>query len=170
MGLFKEVKKPVIKAAPAGVGEVSALRPIFVEKSAPCSSGCPNGNQIRDVLVMIAQAKDYGLTTEQACQKAWSRIVERNPLPAITGRVCPHPCEDACNRSAKDGAVAFHAIERVLGDFGIARKLKLPRMAGDARSQRIAVIGAGPAGLSCAYQLARRGYGVTIFESLSRPG
>ncbi len=170
MGLFKEVRKPVIKVAPAGVGEISPLRPLFVAKSAPCSSGCPNGNQIRDLLVMIAQAKDYGLTTEQAFEKAWNRIVERNPLPAITGRVCPHPCEDACNRNAKDGAVAFHEIERMLGDFGIARKLKLPRITSDARPQKIAVVGAGPAGLSCAYQLARRGYGVTIFESLSLPG
>ncbi len=170
MGLFKEVKKPVIKTAPAGTGEISPLRPVFVAKAPPCASGCPNSTQIRDLAIMIAQAKDYGLTTEQSFERAWDRIVEGNPFPAITGRVCPHPCEEACNRNAKDGAVAFHAIERMIGDFGIARELKLPRTHDELRPERVAVVGAGPAGLSCAYQLARRGYHVTMLEGFPLPG
>jgi len=168
MVLFKEVKKPVIRTT--GAGEMSPLRPLFVAKAPPCASGCPNGHQIRDLLVMIAQAKDYGLTTEQAFERAWNRLAERNPFPAITGRVCPHPCEEACNRNAKDGAVAFHAIERMLGDFGLAHSFKLPRIVGEPRAEKVAVVGAGPAGLSCAYQLTRRGYSVTIFESFPLPG
>jgi len=170
MGLFKEVKKPVIKTAVAGGGEISPLRPLFAAKAAPCASGCPNGNQIREVLAIIAQAEGYGLSTEQAFERAWNRIVELNPFPAITGRVCPHPCEGACNREAKDGAVAFHEIERTLGDFGLARNLQLPRINSDQRHERIAVVGAGPAGLSCAYQLERRGYSVTIFEGFPLAG
>jgi NADPH-dependent glutamate synthase beta subunit-like oxidoreductase/Pyruvate/2-oxoacid:ferredoxin oxidoreductase delta subunit len=169
MGLFKEVKKPVIKTVFPAADEISPLRPLFVAKAPPCASGCPNGNEVRGSLVMIAQAKDYGLSTEQAFERAWNHIVERNPFPAVTGRICPHPCEESCNRNAKDGAVALHAIERMLGDFGIARKLKLPR-ATEQHKEKIAVAGAGPAGLSCAYQLARRGYCVTVFESLALPG
>jgi NADPH-dependent glutamate synthase beta subunit-like oxidoreductase/Pyruvate/2-oxoacid:ferredoxin oxidoreductase delta subunit len=170
MPLFKEVKKPVIKAAAAAGAEISPLRPAYVAKAPPCSGGCPSGADIRGWLTTIAQAEAYGRTNEEAYRIAWHIITDRNPFPAVCGRVCPYPCEDACNRRLKDGAVAINALEQFIGDFGIAHGLKLPRLTSGKHTEAIAVIGAGPAGLSCAYQLARRGYPVTVFEAFSRPG
>jgi NADPH-dependent glutamate synthase beta subunit-like oxidoreductase/Pyruvate/2-oxoacid:ferredoxin oxidoreductase delta subunit len=170
MALFKEVKKPVIRATSAAGAEISPLRPRYSEKTPPCVGHCPNGADIRGWLTTIAQAEAYGRSNEQALTEAWLKITERNPFPAVCGRVCPHPCEADCNRKNKDGPVAINALERFIGDFGIAKDLTLPRLAEEKRPEKIAVIGSGPAGLSCAYQLSRRGYGVTVFEAFSEPG
>lgn len=170
MGLFKEVKKPVIKSGAGSGGEISNLRPRYIEKTPPCIGNCPSGTDIRGVLTTIAQAEAYGRTTEQAYEIAWRMILENNPFPATCGRVCPHPCEAGCNRNDKDGPVAINAIERFLGDFALAKGLKPASLTQEKFSEKVAVVGAGPAGLSCAYHLARRGYSVTVFEAFSKAG
>lgn len=102
-------------------------------------------------------------------RRAWLKILETNPLPGVCGRVCYHPCEFACNRAEIDSIVATHALERYVADSN--RQEPLPASSPYMpRPERVAVIGSGPAELSCAYHLARRGYPVVIFESEGRPG
>lgn len=176
MGLLKKkdsskLKKSMERLAGRRTGgEISSLRPQLVEKPPPCSIGCPSGNDVRGILTLIAQREKLGLTLEDAMDRAWRLEVETNPFPAVMGRVCPHPCEDGCNRREKDGAVAINSVERALGDWGIERELGLERKVSENRKERVAVVGAGPSGLSCAYHLARRGYQVTVFESFDQPG
>jgi NADPH-dependent glutamate synthase beta subunit-like oxidoreductase len=119
---------------------------------------------------VISQRATFGYSESEALEKAWNMVVDRNPFPATMGRICPHPCESGCNRSDKDGAVAVNAMERYLGDQAIENKLKLPVIDATARSESVGVIGSGPAGLSFAYQMARRGYPVTVYDRNDAPG
>jgi NADPH-dependent glutamate synthase beta subunit-like oxidoreductase len=141
-----------------------------LEKQAPCQVECPNSGNVRGWLGIIAQRRKHGLSLEQAYDKAWEELVQLNPFPATIGRICPHPCETRCTREGKDGAVSINALERFLGDWAIDRKLPLPRVDGQRYTESIGVIGSGPAGLSFAYQMARRGYSVTLYEKRDQPG
>jgi Pyruvate/2-oxoacid:ferredoxin oxidoreductase delta subunit len=170
MALFKAVKKPVIRSS-AGTGEVSSARPRFIPKTPPCESVCPTAGNVREWLVPIAQHEANGHTSAQAFELAWRKVTEKNPFPAICGRACQHGCEQACNRKGKDGPVAINAVEQFLGDYAISNGLKLA--AADTAvpgGPTVAIVGAGPAGLSCAYHLARLGYRVTLFEAAGKPG
>ena len=140
------------------------------EKRPPCQSECPNSGDVRGWLGIIAQHEKTGLSLDEAYDRAWAKIAERNPLPATMGRICPHPCEDRCTRRDKDGAVSINAMERFLGDWAISRNLPLPADGAEQYPESIGVIGSGPASLSFAYQMARRGYAVTIYEKHDRPG
>lgn len=171
MGLFKDVKKPVIKQHGAEGSDISTSRPAYIPKTAPCMHSCPSGTDIRGWLVPLAQHKDYGRTPEQAFEAAWRTILEHNPFPAICGRVCQHPCELNCNRKAKDGAIAINQLEQFIGDFAIEHGLR-PQLPEEVRTDgaRIAIVGAGPAGLSAAYHLARAGHHVTVYDAAPRAG
>jgi Pyruvate/2-oxoacid:ferredoxin oxidoreductase delta subunit len=170
MGLFKEVKKPVIKHSAADAG-VSTHRPAYIAKTAPCIHSCPSGTDVRAWLVALAQHQAYGRTPAQAFELAWRKILEHNPFPAICGRVCQHPCELNCNRKAKDSPLAVNKLEQFVGDFAIANAMRAEKPASRGEvSPRIAVVGAGPAGLSAAWHLARKGYAVTVIDAAPRPG
>jgi NADPH-dependent glutamate synthase beta subunit-like oxidoreductase len=146
------------------------IRPEQLPKQPPCQAGCLSGTDIRGWITMVAQRRRLGLTDEEAYTRAWRMIVDKNPFPAVMGRICPHPCEAGCNRRDKDGAVSVNQLERFLGDWGLAHDKRLERLETDAKPDSIGVIGSGPAGLSFAYQMARRGYRVTVYESSDSPG
>jgi len=131
------------------------LRPRFDNKISPCNEGCPAGQDIEGAMVLIGKGKVL---------EAWDLFKEENPFPAVCGRVCFHPCESSCNRKDFDEAVSINALERFMADaaFRQGRRMSFKR---EKRKEKIAVIGSGPAGLTCAYHLARMGYGVTVFEA-----
>jgi len=130
-------------------------RPVYVDRIPPCNDICPAGENVQQWLYH-AEAGNY--------EEAWRTIVAANPLPAVMGRVCYHPCETACNRAQVDEAVGINAVERFLGDEAIAKGWKLEAGAPDS-GKRVLVVGAGPAGLSAGYHLRRLGHAVTIYES-----
>jgi len=141
-------------------GAWRAQRPFYEDKTPPCSAACPAGNDIVGFIQKITKGDLEG---------AWNLIKEENPFPGICGRVCFHPCESKCNRGDYDEPIAIHALERFVSDFGSNLNKKIETVSGD-RKEKIAVIGSGPAGLSCAYHLTKLHYEVTVFESSSFAG
>ncbi|MGB9630224.1 MAG: FAD-dependent oxidoreductase, partial [Thermodesulfobacteriota bacterium] len=136
------------------------LKPLYFSKTPPCNEACPAGNDIEAVMVFAKEGR---------FQEARKLIKEENPFPGVCGRVCFHPCESYCNRKEYDEALSIHAIERFVADskFKINQEKSVGHL---KRKEKVAIIGSGPAGLTCAYHLARMGYGVTVFESYSSPG
>jgi len=123
----------------------------------PCQHTCPVGINIPKYVAHIAAA-EY--------QAAIDTIRERNPFPAICGRICHHPCEGKCRRGELEAPVAIRELKRFVADWSYRYNGKEPEPFPKTKSQRVAVVGAGPAGLACAYFLAQIGYPVTVFEAL----
>ncbi|MFZ5558182.1 MAG: NAD(P)-binding protein [Pseudomonadota bacterium] len=136
-------------------GNWRTMRPVYVDRLPPCNNACPAGENIQRWLY---HAEEGGY------EAAWREIMVNNPLPAIMGRVCYHPCESACNRGQLDEAVGIHAVERFLGDEAIRRGWKVKVDAAPS-GKHVLVVGAGPSGLSAAYHLARLGHRVTLRDA-----
>ncbi len=137
------------------VSPVRTMRPLYVDRLPPCNHACPAGENVQAWLAE-AQAGRY--------RRAWEIIVRDNPMPAVHGRVCYHPCEDSCNRTQVDESVSIHAVERFLGDMAVAEGWTIAPDAPPS-GKRVLVVGAGPSGLSVAWHLARRGHAVVIREA-----
>ena len=136
-------------------GSWRSERPEYVDRLPPCNHACPAGENIQGWLYH-AESGDY--------EAAWRVLTLDNPLPAVMGRVCYHPCETSCNRASLDSAVGINSVERFLGDEAIRRGWAFdpPK---NISNKRILIVGAGPSGLSAAYHLARLGHAVTIQEA-----
>ncbi|MBI5279190.1 MAG: FAD-dependent oxidoreductase [Burkholderiales bacterium] len=153
----------------AGPLAAALLQPQQQRAVPPCAA-CAAGTDVRGWMALVAQRRKLGLAPDEALRQAFQALAAVNPFPATLGRICPHPCEDACNRAALDGPVAVHALERYLGDRALAMGWPLPGPVDGPYPESIGVIGAGPAGLCFAYHMLRRGYRVSVYEQEAHPG
>ena len=152
---------PIIDlGAQLGTGPVRERRPVYVDLLPPCNNACLAGEDIQAWLAH-AQAGRY--------RDAWVMLVRDNPLPAVHGRVCYHPCETSCNRRQLDSAVSIHAVERFLGDLATREGWPLP-IGAQPSGKRVLIVGAGPSGLSAASHLAHMGHAVEVHEAGPLPG
>lgn len=139
-----------------GTGPQRQRRPLYRDGLPPCNHACGAGEDIQGWIAHFLDGRP---------EDAWRHLVRDNPLPAVFGRICYHPCEAACNRGPLDGAVAIHALERHLGDLALEHGWKLPLGEAPPSGKRVLIIGAGPCGLSAAWQLRRRGHEVEIRDA-----
>ena len=128
------------------------------DEMSPCRFACPAHVDMRSYNHLLRMGRKY---------EAMDTLAAHHPMPSVTGRVCPHFCESECARCEIDEAVNINQIERFLGDEILKTT---PEAAADTHTEKIAIIGAGPAGLSCAYFLKKAGYPVTVFEASDEPG
>ena len=140
-------------------GAWSRLQPVFLNGVAPCMDACPTSIDVPSLCRLLLEGKE---------REAALHILSFNPFPSITGRVCPHFCQERCNRREFDEAVEIRAIERHLGDFILAEKVFPPKEG--PQGLKVAVIGSGPAGMAAAWYLALSGIEVVVFEREKVPG
>ncbi len=137
--------------------------PTYVHKTPPCQGACPAGEDIRGWLNIVRgiEKPPQDVTWQEY---AFRRLTDSNPFPAVMGRVCPAPCEVGCNRKEVEDRVGINSVEQFIGDYGLEHGLKL-RVPGPDTGKKVAIVGGGPAGLSCASHLRWLGHACTIFEA-----
>jgi len=151
-------RKAIYKRYPQAIPNAFAIDKPGIS---PCKDSCPAGIHVQGYVALIGQGK---------FKEALALIRKNNPLPAICGRVCTHPCETTCTRNKVDDPINIMSLKRFVSDWEYSQAdAELPAVA-EKREEKVAVVGAGPAGLSAAYYLACEGYPVTIFEALPDPG
>jgi len=141
-------------------GTWRSASPDYRTAPSPCHGACPVNGEIATWIQQIKN-EDY--------QDAWLTLVENNPFPAIAGRICHHPCESSCNRQYQDETVGICNLERFIGDMALSENWQYATPP-ELNGRSVAVVGGGPAGLSAAYQLARKGYKVVLYESKDQLG
>ncbi len=146
-------------------GDQSHKCPVYIRQVPPCTAECPAGEDIRGYHRLLSGIDK----SPDAWKAAWETLVDTNPFPAVMGRICPHPCQGGCNRQYHDESVGINAVEQAIGNYGIEANLQLPGPGSDT-GKRVAVIGGGPAGLSAAYQLRRKGHAVTLYDANEKLG
>ena len=129
--------------------------------TAPCRSACPADQRAQGYIALIAEGR---------YREAYRVIKEDNPFPSVCGRTCHHPCEGHCTRAYVDGAVNIMALKRFVMDYALAYGREKVEPAPRTRPEWVAIVGAGPAGLTAAHDLAKLGYGVTVYEALPVAG
>jgi formate dehydrogenase beta subunit len=160
MSLVLEDLTPVLRATiQKGAGPRRWQHPAWIDHLPPCNRACPAGENIQGWLA-LARAGDF--------EQAWRTLVADNPLPGIHGRACYHPCETKCSRGDLDEAVSIHAVERFLGDLAVENNWTVAP--GKATGKRVLIVGAGPAGLSCAWHLRGFGHDVEVRDAMADPG
>ena len=141
--------------------------PTYVHKTPPCQASCPSGEDIRGWLNIVRGIEKPPKGTLMQ-EYAFRRSTDANPFPSMMGRVCPAPCQTGCNRNVVEDYVGINAVEQYLGDYALEHGFTF--QPGPETGKRVAIVGGGPAGLSAAYQLRRKGHAVTLFEDHAELG
>lgn len=136
--------------------------PTYIHKTPPCQGSCPSGEDIRSWLAIV-RGQEKPTEGMEMSEYAFRRSTDANPFPSMMGRVCPAPCQDGCNRNEVEDFVGINSVEQWIGDTALANNYGFE--AGAETGKKVAIIGGGPAGMAGAYQLRRKGHGVTVFES-----
>ena len=151
-----DTRQAIYRSYPQAIPSAFAISKL---DRAPCTMTCPAHINVQGYIQLVKMGK---------YTEAVKLIMERAPIPGTLGRICPHPCEEKCRRQEVDEPLAISALKRFAADQVDLGDINPPLV--EAKSEKVAIIGSGPAGLTCAYHLALQGYRPTIFEALPEPG